>query len=200
MVKDLSTWLWMLAVCMTPPVGLFILGVYESRHEKHKRRQLWCVEDVDTAINEMHPAGGKVHKTPDVVFTKEDGLRFTPHRYIPLCELEESDGAYTITEGNTYKKICASANVLRVVKHPESLPNCYRFMDARIELVRVERYVITSDGCMPKTVDVLYWQFVDEHVRERFAQLSGIDDTIIELYKKRQEIINNRGTYHDKND
>ena len=70
-------------------------------------------------------------------------------------------------------------------------------MDARIELVRVERYVITSDGCMPKTVDVLYWQFVDEHVRERFAQLSGIDDTIIELYKKRQEIINNRGIHHE---
>ena len=116
MIKDLSTWLWTLAICMIPPVGLFILGVYESRHEKHKRRQLWCVDDVDDAINDMHQTGGEVHKTLDVVFTQEDGLQFTPDKHVTLWNLEDSDGMYTITHGSIHKKICASANALRITK------------------------------------------------------------------------------------
>ena len=85
MITDLSTWLWAFAICMLPPVGLFILGVYESRHEKHKRHRLWCVDDVDDAINDMHPTGGEVHKTLDVVFT--EGGRITVHTEQTRCPL-----------------------------------------------------------------------------------------------------------------
>lgn len=191
--NDLSAWLWMLAICMIPPVGLFILGAYESRHEKHKRRQLWCVDDEDDAINGMHPTGGEVHKTPDVVFTKEDGLQFTPNKHVALWDLEESDGRYTITHGSVYKKVCASANVLRVTKNPTTLENYWRFAQEPIELVRVERFVVTAEDCHPCTVDVLYWQFSDENTRKRYEQLSQIDDTIAELCDIRQAVIDRKG-------
>ena len=192
MIKDLSTWLWTLAICMIPPVGLFILGVYESRHEKHKRRQLWCVDDVDNTINKMHPMGGEVHKTLDVVFTKEDGLQFTPDQQVILWRLEDSDGVYTITHGSVHKKICASANVLRITKKPTTVENYGRFAWEPIELVRVERFVVTADECHLRTVDVLYWQFANENTRKRYEQLSQIDDTIAELCNIRQTVINRK--------
>ena len=192
MIKDLSTWLWTLAICMIPPVGLFILGVYESRHEKHKRRQLWCVDDVDNTINKMHPMGGEVHKTLDVVFTKEDRLQFTPDQQVILWRLEDSDGVYTITHGSVHKKICASANVLRITKKPTTVENYGRFAWEPIELVRVERFVVTADECHPRTVDVLYWQFANENTRKRYEQLSQIDDTIAELCNIRQTVINRK--------
>ena len=194
--NDLSAWLWMLAICMLPPVGLFILGVYESRHEKHRRRQLWCVDDVNNAINDMHPTGGEVHKTLDVVFTEEDGLQFTPDKHVALGDLEESDGVYTITHGSVYKKICASANVLRITKNPTTLENYWRFAQEPIELVRVERFVVTAEGCHPRTVDVLYWQFASENTRKRYEQLLQIDDTLAELRDIRQAVINRRGGQH----
>lgn len=194
--NDLSAWLWMLAICMLPPVGLFILGAYESRHEKHKRRQLWCVDDVDDAINEMHPTGGRVCKTLDVVFTKEDGLQFTPNKHVALWELEESDGRYTITHGSTYKKVCASADVLRITKKPTTVENYWRFAQEPIELVRVERFVVTAEGCHPRTVDVLYWQFASENTRKQYEQLLQIDDTLAELRDIRQAVINRRGGQH----
>lgn len=194
MIKDLSTWLWMLAICMLPPIGLFANAAYESRHEEHRRLQLQCVDDVDDAINEMHPTGGVVHKTLDVVFTKEDGLQFTPNKHVALWDLEESDGRYTITHGSTYKKVCASANVLRITKKPTTVENYGRFVWESIELVRVERFVVTADGCHPRTVDVLYWQFANENIRKRYEQLSQIDDTIAELRTIRQTVINRKGS------
>lgn len=194
MVKDVSTWLWMLAVYMIPPVGLFILGVYESRHEKHKRRQLWCVDNVDDAINEMHPTGDKVHKTPDVVFTKEDGLQFTPDKHVTLWRLEDSDGVYTITHGSIHKKICASANVLRITKKPTTVENYGHFAWEPIELVRVERFIVTAEECHPRTVDVLCWQFANENTRKRYEQLSQIDETMAELRTIRQTVINRKGS------
>ena len=191
--NDLSAWLWMFAICMIPPVGLFILGACESRHEKHKRRQLWCVDDVDDAINEMHPTGGEVHKTLDVVFTKEDGLRFTPDKHVTLWRLEDSDGVYTITHGSIYKKVCASANVLRITKKPTTVENYGRFAWEPIELVRVERFVVTAEDCHPCTVDVLYWQFADETTRKQYEQLSQIDETMAELRNIRQTVIDRKG-------
>ena len=192
MIKDLSTWLWMLAICMIPPVGIFILGVYESRHEKHKRRQLWYADDVDDAIDEMHPTGGEVHKTLDVVFTQKDGLQFTPDKHVTLWKLEDSDGVYTIAHGSVHKKICASANVLRITKKPTTVENYGRFAWEPIELVRVERFVVTADGCHPRTVDVLYWQFANENTRKQYERLSQIDDTIAELRNIRQTVVNRK--------
>lgn len=194
MIKDLSTWLWMLAICMLPPVGLFILGAYESRHEKHKRRQLWCVDDEDDAINEMHPTGGEVHKTLDVVFTEEDGLQFTPDKHVALGDLEASDGVYIITHGSIHKKICASANVLRITKKPTAVEDYGLFAWEPIELVRVERFVVTADECHPCTVDVLYWQFANENTRKQYEQLSQIDETMAELRNIRQTVINRKGS------
>lgn len=193
MITDLSTWLWAFAICMLPPIGLFAIAVYESRHEEHRRLQLWCVDDVDDAINEMHPTGGEVHKTPDVVFTQEDGLQFTPNKHVALWDLKESDGRYTITEGDIHKKVCASANVLRVTKNPTTLENYWRFAQEPIELVRVERFMVTAEGCHPRTVDVLYWQFASEDTRKRYEQLLQIDDTLAELRDIRRAVINRRG-------
>ena len=161
--------------------------------QKHKRRQLWCVDDVNDAINNMHPTGGEVHKTLDVVFTKEDGLQFTSNKHVALWDLEESDGVYTITHGSVYKKICASANVLRITKNPTTVENYWRFAQEPIELVRVERFVVTAEGCHPRTVDVLYWQFASEDTRKRYEQLLQIDDTLAELRDIRQAVINRRG-------
>ena len=141
----------------------------------------------------MHPTGGEVHKTLDVVFTEGDGLQFTPNKHVTLWDSEESDGRYTITHGSTYKKVCASANVLRITKKPTTVENYGRFAQEPIELVRVERFVVTAEGCHPRTVDVLYWQFASEDTRKRYEQLLQIDDMLAELRDIRQAVINRRG-------
>lgn len=81
--------------------------------------------------------------------------------------------------------------MLRITKKPTTVENYGRFAQEPIELVRVERFVVTAEGCHPRTIDLLYWQFASEDTRKRYEQLLQIDDTLAELRDIRQAVITN---------